>query len=137
MSGLFRELRLLTEAVVTGVDTVSQGASVYARRPGRTLPRVAKQIEPLCWVSALDRDLPGGCTVCLERLEAGHRIWRLPCMHAFHEVCMIRFLQPRNARSACPICRCDIKRACEASNMKLECAVSGDVGDVAGLRGRL
>lgn len=115
LSAAFPDLRLLTRVVMASVEKVSQGASVYARSRARSLPRAAKQVEPLCLASVLDRDLPGRCTVCLERLEAGHETWRLPCFHSFHKVCMIRVLQARRAGHVCPNCRCSIKLACEAS----------------------
>lgn len=55
------------------------------------------------------------CPICFEGVEVGETVWRLPCTHAFHEVCMVRYLRSRLANTCCPMCRCDIKRAAAAS----------------------
>jgi len=72
--------------------------------------RLARSIRPLCCVDGLAHDLPERCPICLEGLECRQMAWRLPCTHAFHDTCMTRYLGARQARPACPVCRCDVRR---------------------------
>mmetsp|Transcript_56626 Transcript_56626/g.164099 ORF Transcript_56626/g.164099 Transcript_56626/m.164099 type:complete len:267 (+) Transcript_56626:86-886(+) len=74
------------------------------------VPRAVKLIEPLCFVDTLERNATEKCAVCLEAMTTGHGVWRLPCMHTFHEVCAMRCFGTRHAKAACPVCRCNIKR---------------------------
>jgi len=51
------------------------------------------------------------CPICLEESGEGRRRWRsLPCGHAFHERCLLRWL--RQARR-CPLCRLDLHAAAD------------------------
>mmetsp|Transcript_16824 Transcript_16824/g.48140 ORF Transcript_16824/g.48140 Transcript_16824/m.48140 type:complete len:359 (+) Transcript_16824:176-1252(+) len=79
------------------------------------LPRLVRQVKPLCLAYRLEADLRDECAVCLSALAAGDQAWRLPCTHVFHESCAIRLLAMRRARATCPVCRCDIKSAAGAS----------------------
>ena len=45
------------------------------------------------------------CTICLEELELGSRVRRLPCSHLYHISCIDQWLR-RNAQ--CPNCRTNI-----------------------------
>lgn len=42
------------------------------------------------------------CTICLDRLTDGVQFMRMPCMHIFHEGCIITWL---NRSNSCPLCR--------------------------------
>lgn len=42
------------------------------------------------------------CTICLDRLADGVQFMRMPCMHIFHEGCIIAWL---NRSNSCPLCR--------------------------------
>ncbi|KAM0915507.1 hypothetical protein ACQ4PT_010805 [Festuca glaucescens] len=44
-----------------------------------------------------------GCCVCISRFRDGEEIRRLPCGHAFHRVCVDRWLAL--CRRTCPLCR--------------------------------
>lgn len=91
----------------------SLGGGAYVEQPGT--PRAVKLIRPLCYTYALDQDLAEECPVCLESLSRGQDVWRLPCTHVVHDMCMIRFLKVWRMQVACPICRCNIKCASAAS----------------------
>lgn len=85
------------------------GPSVYS--PTRVeLPRLAKLIQPFCFVYEHEGEALDACPICLEHLGVGERAWRLPCTHAVHEVCMLRFLRSRCATGRCPICRCELRK---------------------------
>uniref|UniRef100_UPI00358DE7A8 E3 ubiquitin-protein ligase RNF103 n=1 Tax=Myxine glutinosa TaxID=7769 RepID=UPI00358DE7A8 len=43
------------------------------------------------------------CVICLELFSCGCQITALPCGHAFHHQCILRWLY--NSRHCCPICR--------------------------------
>ncbi|GMJ00795.1 BCA2 zinc finger ATL 6 [Hibiscus trionum] len=42
------------------------------------------------------------CTICLEELEVGSEVSRMPCRHRFHAHCIETWLKQRHS---CPICR--------------------------------
>mmetsp|Transcript_25062 Transcript_25062/g.64724 ORF Transcript_25062/g.64724 Transcript_25062/m.64724 type:complete len:324 (+) Transcript_25062:46-1017(+) len=42
------------------------------------------------------------CPVCLEHFQAGERLKRMPCKHAFHRECLAPWLE---RRATCPTCR--------------------------------
>lgn len=79
------------------------------------LPRAAKLIRPLCCLYAPGHDLPDRCPICLDGVQAGQAAWRLPCTHALHGVCAIRYFGSRRSRAVCPVCRSDLKRVATAS----------------------
>jgi len=98
-------------------DEALPGLNAYALES--VVPRAARAIQPLCCVLGLSEDLPERCPICLEGLACGQQAWRLPCMHVFHEVCMIRYLGTRRSRALCPTCRCDIKTVAASSPMEI------------------
>lgn len=49
------------------------------------------------------------CTFCLDEMELGEELCRLPCMHTFHRRCVHAWLE-RDRR--CMLCRLDITRPC-------------------------
>jgi len=82
---------------------------------GDDVPRAVRLIRPLCWIGPLDQDQPEECPICLEELARGQQSWRLPCLHVFHEACMMHCFKRRRTRIECPLCRADIKRVACAS----------------------
>ncbi|KAL4384199.1 hypothetical protein GQ457_15G027960 [Hibiscus cannabinus] len=42
------------------------------------------------------------CTICLEELEVGSEVSRMPCCHRFHGECIEKWLKQSHS---CPICR--------------------------------
>lgn len=97
-------------------DFSVEDRSIYSGKDDN-LSNAAMLIQPSCCVSNLECDLPEGCPICLESLEAGQRAWTLPCTHVLHEVCLLRFLRSRHAKSRCPLCRCDMRRNGAASSV--------------------
>lgn len=75
-------------------DFSVEDRSIYSGKDDN-LSNAAMLIQPSCCVSNLECDLPEGCPICLESLEAGQRAWTLPCTHVLHEVCLLRFLRSR------------------------------------------
>mmetsp|Transcript_66833 Transcript_66833/g.195411 ORF Transcript_66833/g.195411 Transcript_66833/m.195411 type:complete len:396 (+) Transcript_66833:77-1264(+) len=49
------------------------------------------------------------CTFCLDDMEIGEELCRLPCMHTFHRRCVYAWLE-RDRR--CMLCRLDVTRPC-------------------------
>ncbi|KAL7751071.1 hypothetical protein RI367_003651 [Sorochytrium milnesiophthora] len=45
------------------------------------------------------------CSICLEAYSAGDVLRKLPCLHAFHETCILPWLKNT---STCPVCRLGI-----------------------------
>ncbi|GAV73898.1 zf-RING_2 domain-containing protein [Cephalotus follicularis] len=45
------------------------------------------------------------CAVCLEQFKAGETLMHLPCVHRFHESCLVPWLENN---SQCPCCRMEI-----------------------------
>mmetsp|Transcript_73066 Transcript_73066/g.205248 ORF Transcript_73066/g.205248 Transcript_73066/m.205248 type:complete len:161 (+) Transcript_73066:435-917(+) len=79
------------------------------------LPRLARSMKPLCCVDRLSFDLPERCPICLDGLVGGQVAWRLPCTHAFHDECTLRYFGSRNAQPLCPMCRCNVRCVAAAS----------------------
>ena len=52
------------------------------------------------------------CSVCLVEYENGEVISQLPCGHAFHEQCIVEWLQ---IQAICPLCR----GVFDASNLRV------------------
>jgi len=69
--------------------------------------QIEQQIDVLP-VSEWDGRVEVECSLCMESLQLGERLRRLPCAHAFHDGCIKHWLidgqKDRNERS-CPLCR--------------------------------
>ncbi|KAI4375259.1 hypothetical protein MLD38_013150 [Melastoma candidum] len=53
-------------------------------------------------------DGDGACAVCKNNVQVGERVKRLPCLHYFHEECIVPWLKIRNT---CPLCRHELPTA--------------------------
>lgn len=92
------------------------GVDAYAFDSTVDLPRAARILKPLCGVYHVGPASPEVlCPICFDDLSPGQTAWTLPCTHAFHEVCIARWLSVRFTQGACPVCRCDIKLAAAES----------------------
>lgn len=45
------------------------------------------------------------CVVCLDPFEDGVLVMTLPCMHLFHQSCVLPWLQQQGKRAVCPVCK--------------------------------
>ena len=61
----------------------------------------AAQIEAQSAVETLRKTAEAPCTVCLEEIEVGAEVRRLPCTHAFHTACIDPWL---TQKASCPVC---------------------------------
>lgn len=81
-----------------GVNQVfEEAALLLARKPASKL-----SIEELESVFYEGLEKEKACSVCLEVLVDGNRVTKLPCLHVFHQSCVLRWL--RESR-LCPLCR--------------------------------
>ncbi|KAF8037260.1 hypothetical protein BT93_B0234 [Corymbia citriodora subsp. variegata] len=85
---------------------------------GETLPVPVVQAEPMSarasgagvasWssIQALEKVKVGGskekCVICLDRVMVGSEAIQMPCLHNYHEECIVNWLQRSNL---CPLCR--------------------------------
>jgi hypothetical protein len=81
--------------------------------PRRPAPRRLTNIQvranhPSFICQECDPTIPPGteCSICLDDLEAGNSLRRLPCQHVFHSTCIARWLVERSA--TCPLCKVDL-----------------------------
>lgn len=51
----------------------------------------------------LEEEFEDTCSICLERIEVGNMIYRIPCNHKFHTNCLKPHLINYNRN--CPLCR--------------------------------
>lgn len=64
-------------------------------------------------LEALPRKLLGKdaeCVICTEDLPCGTKIVEMPCLHVFHDGCLMRWL---NNHNSCPVCRFELKSPAE------------------------
>lgn len=92
--------------VFTLDSVIQESMSIAEHRGFTTFPATTTAIDKLHiekfkeGVSS-DRD-SNTCTICLDRLTDGVQFMRMPCMHIFHEGCIITWL---NRSNSCPLCR--------------------------------
>lgn len=91
------------DAVIELVRSVQEEQGDEDETPSDHLS--ARELEDLPSHPATDEDGSGECVVCLEAVCSGQQVARLPCAHAFHHPCIVRWL----ARSRqCPYCRTEL-----------------------------
>lgn len=44
------------------------------------------------------------CTICLEALADGNIVRTLPCMHHFHDQCIMKWVREKGMTCTCPVC---------------------------------
>jgi len=54
--------------------------------------------------SAVHRGPNQNCTVCMDDIEAGQAVKYLPCLHNYHEGCIVKWLENKKT---CPVCQKD------------------------------
>lgn len=68
----------------------------------------ASRLRAASWSSirALEKVKVGGseekCVICLDRVMVGSEAVQMPCVHNYHEECIVNWLQRSNL---CPLCR--------------------------------
>jgi E3 ubiquitin-protein ligase RNF181 len=70
-------------------------------------PAARSAIEALdsAVMTAADEREGEECAVCRDGVAAGERVKRLPCLHLYHDECILPWLQVRNS---CPLCRFEL-----------------------------
>ncbi|KAK8461337.1 hypothetical protein SEVIR_1G017166v4 [Setaria viridis] len=81
-----------------------------------------------CAANAEGGGKPGGnalCAVCLEGLQRGEAVRRLPACGHHHKECVDMWLR---THTTCPLCRCDLlPLACASKTVTAAARVLGDV----------
>ncbi|CAD6246229.1 unnamed protein product [Miscanthus lutarioriparius] len=67
--------------------------------------RSAVEALPSAVVAAGQEGEGDECAVCKDGVAAGQRVKRLPCLHRYHDDCIVPWLQVRNS---CPLCRYEL-----------------------------
>lgn len=107
--------RLQVTAKVTLVKEITCDADVAVIDPNTTVTdgdRTAS-LAPTSEDGSFDQEAglwdecedESNCTVCMESFTFSERMVRLPCSHAFHKECIIRWMTMHNS---CPLCRSGI-----------------------------
>lgn len=55
-----------------------------------------------------DSSGPEVCTICLETLTDGDSVRTLPCMHPFHDQCIMKWVQQQGMTCTCPVCNTQV-----------------------------
>lgn len=86
-------------------DLVARHSLAYANSNSTSRSNGASNsvIQSLpCSKITRDDDKMGECCICLDELKVGDSMRRLPCLHAFHQECVDKWLKHN---STCPICK--------------------------------
>lgn len=68
-----------------------------------------RAVRPTCHVYTLETSCTESCPICLEGMQCGEVVWRLPCMHQVHEVCASQLFGRRAPKWLCPVCRHELR----------------------------
>lgn len=85
------EQQMVDQALNESMDTHHQ--SLFRRDS-----KICLEIEPSEW----NQD-PEKCFICLEMMERGEMVVRIPCSHVFHGACIQDFITHQHRQ--CPLCR--------------------------------
>lgn len=69
--------------------------------------RRLKELPVITWSDASALQLEPCCALCLDDYAVDDKLRVLPCWHAFHQVCVDKWLidQQKGATRACPVCK--------------------------------
>jgi len=70
--------------------------------PGNELPKTA---EELARASFRGKGIDKACQICLVEYDQGDKIIYLPCIHRFHEPCILDWLKKQ---PVCPVCQREV-----------------------------
>ncbi|KAM5549528.1 hypothetical protein ABKV19_000780 [Rosa sericea] len=68
----------------------------------KLIPATESFIQGLEKVTSLESFGGQTCAICMEAFAAHHHLNRLPCLHSYHQHCIVQWLQINHV---CPICR--------------------------------
>lgn len=95
----------------TMTDKTSKGGHLtipcvcISRQDAQSLLDRTEQTRAPPTVRVLTRTTEMVCPVCLEGLSVGTKAVKLPCLHLFHQTCLLPWLSERNT---CPLCRYEL-----------------------------
>jgi len=73
--------------------------------------------QPVPSISDDEKDNEEICSICMEAYKKGDKLKQLPCKHEFHDSCIDRWL---NLKNACPLCRAPIGSGGRSSSTTTE-----------------
>lgn len=113
------EQQMVNQALNDSMDTHHQ--SLFRRDS-----KISIDIEPSEWDAE-----PEKCFICLEMMERGEMVTRIPCSHAFHSACIQDFITHQHRQ--CPLCRTAIPTHRTATPEMISavsgCTINRDEGD--------
>ncbi|PON37141.1 43kDa postsynaptic protein [Parasponia andersonii] len=84
------------------VSSVILYSDEYWREYCHMVPASGSSLTDLVRRTLLDSSENLTCTICLEQIDKGFTVTRMPCMHEFHDICLVRWLCTSHY---CPLCR--------------------------------
>ncbi|GAX74049.1 hypothetical protein CEUSTIGMA_g1499.t1 [Chlamydomonas eustigma] len=83
----------------------NQGASTLSIEKPQNIPHAASVASAGRGLIQSEPDNLPSCVVCLEAFKDGERVMPLPCMHQFHQNCIMPWFKQKGYRSTCPVCK--------------------------------